>query len=1009
MYHKSMLLLCFLLAYSFTQAQYFGRNKVQYHVFDFKVLETENMDVHFYPSQQDAATDAARMLERWNTRLEKIFSRGLPDNQPVILYSTHAHFQQTNTIGGMLDQTTGGVTEGLMNRVILPLTGVNSDNDHVLGHELVHAFQFELMRANEAGLGRMGELPLWFIEGMAEYLSLGSLSPHTAMWMRDAVLRDDVPDFEAIGTHRRYFPYRFGHAIIAYIGGVWGDRAVGTLYNNVLTHGWYGGYRRALGSPIDSVSNRWRQSAVNHFEPTLQGRVSPLDVGETVINDNAINLSPVISPNGSKFVFMSTKDIFSIDLYIADAKSGAVDRRLVSSQTDDHFDALRFINSSGTWSPDGEKLAFVVFREGRNDLAFIDVNSATIETIVSIEEVEEITGLAWSPDGKYMALSGTMGAVSNLYLYEIETDSIWKITDDKFAQIQPAWGPNGDVIAYATDQGPHSDLESLSFGKKQIALFNIRTGNTEVVSIAPWAKHINPQFSKDGKSLFMIADPDGVSDIYRYSFENGEFYRVTNIATGISGLTDLAPAMSLSWETEEMLLSVFTEGVYKIQRLNSDELEGEIFKENREDYTRVVSLPPQLRSDSTVDNYLVEPSEGLVDASEFTVRNYTPRLRLHHVGQLAVGVAANRYGMGVGGGASFIFSDMLGDHMLGLGLQINGNINDIAAEGLYLYQRRRTNFGLNLSRIPYRSSWIRGERGSEGEETVEVYELIQQRLYENRARLFLEYPFSINRRLEFTGGLTRYSYDYSAEEYVFRDGILDDQREAQLDEPRSLNLIQNSLGFVGDFSFTGFTGPLAGRRYRYELEHTTGTLNFLTAIADYRQYFFLNPFTVAYRFLHYGRYLGDSESQRLSPLFVGLETWVRGYSSFTYDLRGCGVDNDYSECPEFDRLIGSRVGVFNLELRLPLIGTEQFGIINFPYLPVELAGFLDGGVAWTADQRPDLRWETENINNRVPVFSTGAAARINILGLLILQVYYAHPFQRPDYGRHWGFVFAPGW
>jgi hypothetical protein len=31
------------------------------------------------------------------------------------------------------------------------------------------------------------------------------------------------------------------------------------------------------------------------------------------------------------------------------------------------------------------------------------------------------------------------------------------------------------------------------------------------------------------------------------------------------------------------------------------------------------------------------------------------------------------------------------------------------------------------------------------------------------------------------------------------------------------------------------------------------------------------------------------------------------------------------------------------------------------------------------------------------------------LGYLILEAYYAHPFQRPVRGAHWGFNIAPGW
>jgi hypothetical protein len=83
-------------------------------------------------------------------------------------------------------------------------------------------------------------------------------------------------------------------------------------------------------------------------------------------------------------------------------------------------------------------------------------------------------------------------------------------------------------------------------------------------------------------------------------------------------------------------------------------------------------------------------------------------------------------------------------------------------------------------------------------------------------------------------------------------------------------------------------------------------------------------------------------------------------------------------------------------------------LINFPYLPTELSLFLDGGVAWDSDSSPEFRFETESLD-RVPVFSAGASARINILGALILETYLASPFQRPEKDLVFGAQIAPGW
>jgi hypothetical protein len=149
-------------------AQYFGGNKVQYEKFDFQVLKTEHFDIYFYPAEEAAAAHAARISERWYARLSSILDHELSGRQPLILYASAPEFQQTNAVGGTLGEGTGGVTEALKRRIVLPTGGTLSDLDHVIGHELVHAFQYDITGSGRAvSLGSLpaaSQLPLWFIE-----------------------------------------------------------------------------------------------------------------------------------------------------------------------------------------------------------------------------------------------------------------------------------------------------------------------------------------------------------------------------------------------------------------------------------------------------------------------------------------------------------------------------------------------------------------------------------------------------------------------------------------------------------------------------------------------------------------------------------------------------------------------------------------------------------------------------------------------------------------------------
>src|SRR5213079_1646841 len=199
-------------------AQYFGRNKVRYEAFRFELLRTKHFEVYFYPEEAAAAPLVARMAERWYARHAATLGHQLRGVQTLIVYASHPHFEQTNAIEGDIGEGTGGVTEALKRRIVMPLAGPLAETDHVLGHELVHAFQFDITGEDGSASGGMPgavRLPLWFIEGMAEYLSLGPVDPHTAMWMRDAAKREKLPKISQLNSSK-YFPYRYGQAFWAY-------------------------------------------------------------------------------------------------------------------------------------------------------------------------------------------------------------------------------------------------------------------------------------------------------------------------------------------------------------------------------------------------------------------------------------------------------------------------------------------------------------------------------------------------------------------------------------------------------------------------------------------------------------------------------------------------------------------------------------------------------------------------------------------------------------------------
>ena len=1010
--------ICVLWAASPSDAQYFGRNKVQYERFDFKVLTTEHFDIYYYPEEEAAVKLAARMAERWYARLSNLLQHELRGRQPLILYAAHPHFQQTNVLAGEIGEGTGGVTESAKRRVILPFAGGLAETDHVLGHELVHAFQYDLAAQTDLQGRPIGPalqaLPLWFIEGMAEYLSIGPIDANTAMWVREASARNAMPTIDRLDDPD-FFPYRYGHAFWAYVAGRWGDRAVGDLLRATGPEGDIeSAIAGVLGTDGDTLSKEWHEATRRSFAAVYETTKPATAFGRTLISRETgggdINLSPALSPDGKRVVFLSERSLFSIDMFVADVTTGRIGRRLVETTTDPHFDSLQFLSSAGDWASDNRRFVFAALSAGQPVLTIVDADRGRREAEHEFKDLGEIYNPAWSPDGRRIAFSALTGGVLDLYVFDLESQRLEQLTNDPFADLDPEWTPDGREIVWVTDRFS-SNLDTLSFGNYRIAAmpFDSRTAASSV-SLAlgrprPFAgfetgRNTNPEFAADG-TLYFIATPDGIPNVYRQG-RTGSATRVTNVVSGVSGITPLTPAMSAASNAAALVFTVFENDRYNIYATDTSRAStiGAIATPTMS----AAVLPPANRAPDTVARVLDTPAAGLPQPRAYEVSDYRASLSLDAISQPSVGVGVDQFGTYAAGGISFLFSDMLGDHMLGATVQSTSRIEETGASVMYLNRKRRWNWGAVVEHLPFTTGgFAQGNAVVDGQ-NVFVQQTFRQTQLNSGVSALVHYPFSRVQRVEFSAGVRRIGFDAELETQLFSPatGQLLDETTEELPRPDAINLGEATMALVYDSSIFGATSPLVGRSYRFEYSQMAGTLNFGGLLADYRRYFMpLRPFTFAVRGLHYGRYGGDAEDGRLPPLFIGYQGLVRGYDIGSFDANEC-ESVDLTRCDSFDNLNGSRIAIASAEFRFPLLGVFSRRSFYGPF-PIELAFFGDAGVAWTSDVKPAFAGGT-----REWARSVGAALRVNVLGYAIAEFDYVRPLDRNRKGWIWQFGLTPG-
>ena len=1047
---RSLPILVFLMIIAVSvQAQYFGQNKVRYKNEKFKVLQTPHFELYYYLKNENMIKKIVQEAETWYKMHQEIFRDTFLKKNPIILYSNHPDFQQTTALQGEIGIGTGGVTESLKNRVIMPVMELSNQTRHVLGHELVHAFQYHiLLEKDSIGLENIGEIPLWMIEGMAEYLSVGKVDAFTSMWMRDALLNRDIPSLKDLTNSNKYFPYRYGQAFWTFIGSTYGDTTIVPLFKATARFGYENGLKYTFGYDDNTLSGLWKNAIESHYRPMLKADSSQTKISGTKIIDNKnsgnMNVAPSLSPDGKYLAFLSEKDLFGIDLFLADAKTGKILRKLSSQVSNSHIDDFNFIESSGTWSPDSKQFAFSIFSKGKNQMMVINIANGSVALRADMGKVEQFGNLTWSANGEDIAFSGMIEGQGDIFSYNLKSKVVTQITNDIFSDYAPNYSPDGKKIVFSSDRASINKNGINAVQPINLTVYDIATKSLTDIPVFPGANNLNAQFSGDSKRLFFLSNRDGFRNLYEYNLESNVVKQMTDYFTGISGITEFSPAISVS-RNDDIVYSYYRSQRYTLYNSAASNFKSKTVDANDVNFDAAV-LPPKESVGVDIVNSNLNNFERFEKTAADSMRTvpYTPKFRLDYLANSGVGVSTSRFGAGMQGGIVGMFSDILGRNQIVANVSVNGEIYDFGGMVGYINQQQRINWGVGLSHIPYITGFreivqdqLTYSDGSKVDVINDRTNLI--RTFEDQVQLFGSYPFSKVHRFEAGGAFSYYSYrvDRISNYYSYagqflasdRTKIPTSQATNEFGIPlTSFNIFQANASFIGDNSVNGLTAPLDGFRYRIGAEKYFGDYNFSAVTVDLRKYVRLKPITLAARTYNYLRIGQDGEN--LYPLFVGYPYYIRGYEANSL-YKSQNQDGTF----DINQLSGSKMAVFNFEIRLPFTGPKKLTQIPSKFLFSDLNLFFDAGLAWNEGSKIVFKGQptytseivkdaqgnpvkdqsgntisTQTTNERVPALSAGISIRVNVFGYFVLEPYYAFPFQRKDKSSGvFGLTFAPGW
>src|SRR5262249_13160734 len=161
--------------------------------------------------------------------------------------------------------------------------------------------------------------------------------------------------------------------------------------------------------------------------------------------------------------------------------------------------------SAGAWENDSRRIAIATVTGGRPAIAIFDAQSGRKEREIQIADVDEIINPTWAPDGHAVCFTGMSHGLTDLYVFDLNAAHLKGLTNDPFADLQPAWSPDGKRIAFATDRFS-SNLTTLSIGAYRLAVIDPESGEIQQVRAFTSGKNINPQWSPDSAALYFISD-----------------------------------------------------------------------------------------------------------------------------------------------------------------------------------------------------------------------------------------------------------------------------------------------------------------------------------------------------------------------------------------------------------------------------------------------------------------------------------------------------------------------
>ena len=1051
------IIILFLITAVSIYPQKFGQNRVHYKEYNWEYIQTKHFDIYFGGKARQTVEFLAKIAEQSLNEIESVLKYQINNRITIILYNSHNDFQETNVSDNFIGQGIGGFTESFKNRVVIPFEGSYKTFRHVINHELTHAVMNDMLYGgtvqNIISKGITLRLPLWYNEGMAEYLSIG-WNTNEDMFIRDAIINEYLPNISQLNG---YFAYRGGQSIFEYIAKTYGRPKVGELLNKIKDAGNLDqGLKATLGISLKELNRRWKKSLKVEYWPEIASMQEPDVFAKRLTNNKKTrgfyNTSPAISPQGDKVVFISDRDIY-LNVYEMNLANPKEVKLIVHSGTTNNFEELNLLFPSLTWAPDNYRIALASKSAGFDAIDIIDTRNGKVKKLPI--HLESIKSVAWSPNGKMIAFVGATANQSDIYIYYLDSKKLENLTSDIFSDSEPVWAPNSKIIYFSSDRGKYlhqadagSNFDMLKINYKQLDIYSINVDTKNVVRITNWelSTERSPVVSPDGKEILFISDYNGINNIYKKRVVLTKKDTVKSVAelkaVPITNSLNEISELTLSKDGKRLVFSTLYDAGYNLflmkdpfslpslKKLKVTPYMTSLLAPHKKiDTTKIIGIKTIPKSAKIKNSILTKKTVQKQDTTKQKIIFATGEI----INQDTSTVSKNKY-------TNYIFGsinkkteeDTLAarrKRLFSAKLDKNGNFLihkykvTFSPDIVYANAGFSSLYGL-LGTTVLSFSDMLGNHRLIGTTSMQMdlknsdyglaYYYLGKRTnfgveFFHTARFVLLYNNYRNDLYRFQnfGGILSARYPFSRFYRIDAGLSVLDVSSENLDDftvPMSKNtFFIPTVSFVHDNTLWGYTSPIDGTRYNLTLFGSPGIASrrqsFYSFTWDYRHYFRF-WFDNAFVFRISGGYSSGANPQRF--FLGGTSNWInRTFATGEIPLKNASDFAFLSPAMplrgyDYAQQIGTKYSLLNLELRMPIIRYLLTSPLPLLFQNILGTAFIDAGTAWDNNRQlklfgrtPDGTTVTKHL-----LIGTGFGARVYFIFLWKFDVAWAYNLQR---------------